>query len=201
MQDRLLACVQVVDAFSDVEGKLLPVIPRHLDLHVVQQAPQGTSGAVLEHNAQVGHLGAGSEEQDNVRMANDFHHSALVLELLKFVLLDNLSLDLLDSNDCVLPTASVHNTVTSLGQLSIVTQLIERNLVVLDESSSLVRHIAIASIVVDLKQGLFELSLQVLWIRSGSFKLYKDLTLIRGQKPQSCSFLLVKDRFSLTLIL
>ena len=40
MQDRLLARVQVVDAFRDVEGKLFPVVPGHLDLHVMEQAPK-----------------------------------------------------------------------------------------------------------------------------------------------------------------
>ena len=60
MQDRLLRRMQIVHTFGDVKGELLAVVPCHLDLHVVEQGPEGASGAVLKHNAQVRHASASS---------------------------------------------------------------------------------------------------------------------------------------------
>lgn len=71
-------------------------------------------------------------------MANDLHHSALILELLQLVLLDNFSFNFFYRHNGVLPTTPVHNSVATLRQLAIIGQLIEWNLVVLNEGSSFI---------------------------------------------------------------
>lgn len=138
VQNGLLRRVKVVHTFSNVKGKLLSVVPSHLDLHVVQQTPQRASRTVLKHDAQVWHLCASTKEQNNVWVANDLHDGALVLELFQFVLFNNLALDFFDSDDRVLPAATIYDTIATLGELTIVAQLIKWNLVVLYESSCLI---------------------------------------------------------------
>lgn len=39
MEDGLFGRVQVVDALCDIQGKLLAIVPGHLDLHIVQKRP------------------------------------------------------------------------------------------------------------------------------------------------------------------
>ena len=71
-------------------------------------------------------------------MANDLHHGAFVLELFQFVLLNDLTLDFFDSDDRMLPTATIYDTVATFRELTIVAELIEWNLIVLHESSCLI---------------------------------------------------------------
>lgn len=66
-------------------------------------------------------------------MADDLHHGALIFEFLQLVLLDDLSFDFLDGDDCVLPAAAIDNAISTLGQLTVVAQVIEGDLVVLDK--------------------------------------------------------------------
>ena len=113
MKDWLFICMQVVDSLSDVEGKFLPVFPIHLDVLIVKKLPKRTSRAKFKNNAEVGLLGASTQEQNNVRMADYFHDSAFVLEFFKFVLLNNFALDLFNCYCCMLPTSSVHDSVTA----------------------------------------------------------------------------------------
>jgi hypothetical protein len=47
-------------------------------------------------------------------MSDYFHDGAFVFELLKFVLFDDLALDFFDGDDCVLPSATVDDTVAAL---------------------------------------------------------------------------------------
>ena len=125
-------------------------------------------------------------------MTDDLHNGALVFEFLQFVLLDNLTLDLLDGDDRVLPSTSVDNTVSAFGQLTIVAQLIERDLVVLDERPSFVRDVSAASsILLVLDQGLFELALEVLGVGSSLLKLDKYLPLVWLEESKCRTFLLI----------
>lgn len=180
MQDGLLRRMEIVYAFGDVECELLAVVPRHLDLHVMQETPQGSTGAILKHDAQVGLSSASSKEEHNVWMADDLHDRTLILELLKFVLLDNLALDLLNGDDGVLPATAVHDTVATLRQLTVVAEISEGNLIILNKVSSLVRDVgASTSILLMLDHSLLQLALQVLWVRSRYLQLLEDLPLIR----------------------
>lgn len=120
MQDGLLRRVQIVDAFSNVESELFSVVPSHLDLHVVQQTPKRAPRAVLKHDAQVGLACARAQEENDIGVPNNFHHGAFVFEFLKLVLLDDFSLDLLDGDHCMLPTASVYDTIATFRELAIV---------------------------------------------------------------------------------
>jgi hypothetical protein len=72
-------------------------------------------------------------------MSDDFHHSAFIFELFKFVLLDNLSFDLFNGNNSMLPASPIDNTVSTFRQLFIVSQFIERYLVILLKSSGFIR--------------------------------------------------------------
>ena len=171
--------MQVVDALGDVEGELLAVVPRHLYLHVVEQAPKRASGAVFEHDAKVGLLGARAKEQDDVGVSDDLHDSALVLELLKLVLLNDLALDLFDGHHGVLPAAAIDDAVATLGQLSVVAQFIESDLIVLNECARFIRDVIIAAVVLLLQQCLLELALEVARIGTGLLELGKDLPLVR----------------------
>ena len=135
MQDWLLRRVEVIDTFCDVKGKLLPVVPGHFNLHVMKEAPQRAPGAVFEDYAEVGLPGAGPEEENNVRMADDLHHCALILELLQFVLFNDFSFDLFNCDNGMLPPTPINDTVATFRQLTVVAQLIEWNFVVLNEST------------------------------------------------------------------
>ena len=146
MQDWLLRRVEVIDTFCDVKGKLLPVVPGHFNLHVMKEAPQRAPGAVFEDDAEVGLPGAGPEEENNVWMADDLHHCALILELLQFVLFNDFSFDLFDCDDGVLPATAIDDAVAAFRQLPIVAQLIKWNFVVLNESARLVRDVIVAAI-------------------------------------------------------
>lgn len=79
-------------------------------------------------------LGAGSEEQDYIWMSYDLHDSTLVFEFLQLVLLYDLLLDLLDSHSCVLPSASVYYSVTTLRKFPIELQIVVADLIVSLES-------------------------------------------------------------------
>ena len=72
-------------------------------------------------------------------MSDDFHHCAFIFELLKFVLLDNLSFDLFNGDNSMLPASPIDNTVSTFRQLFIVGQLIKRYLVILLKSSGFIR--------------------------------------------------------------
>lgn len=193
VEDRLVGRVQIVYSLCDVKSELFPIVPSHLDLHVVEQAPKRTSRAILQYDAEVGHLGAGSQEEDDVRVADHFHNGALVLELFKLVLLNDLSFDLLDGDHCVLPTATVHDTIATFAQLTVVAQVSEWNFIVLDKCSGLVRNEVISSVLLVLYQCLFELALEVLWVGSCTLQLLKDLPLVRIKLLQGCSFCRVED--------
>jgi len=130
--------MQVVNSFRDVKCELLAVVPRHLDLHVVQETPEGATRAIFKHDAQVGLSSAGAEEEHDVWMADDFHDCTLVLEFLKLVLLNNLAFDLLDRHHRVLPATAVNDAISAFRQLSVVAEISERNLVVLNEGSSFI---------------------------------------------------------------
>ena len=138
MQDGLFRGVKVIYSLGDVECELFPVVPCHFDLHIVKQTPEGAAGAILEDDCKVGLLGAGSKEEDDIGMTNDFHDSAFVLKFFELVLLDNLSFDLFDGYDRVLPATSVHDSISSLRELSVVSNVTEWDLIVLNESSSFV---------------------------------------------------------------
>ena len=72
-------------------------------------------------------------------MSNNFHHCAFIFKLLKFVLLNNLSFDLFDGDNSMLPASPIDNTVSTFRQLFIVGQLTERYLVILLKSSGFIR--------------------------------------------------------------
>ncbi len=102
-------------------------------------------------------------------MSDDFHHRALILELLKFVLFNDLALDFLDGYDSVLPAASVHDTIAAFRKFTIIAKLCERNLIVLDKRTSLVRNVIVASVLLVLYQSLLKLAFQVPWVGTGIF--------------------------------
>lgn len=80
-------------------------------------------------------------------MADDLHHGAFIFEFFELVLLDDLSFDLLDGDDCVLPAAAINNAVPTLGQLSVIAEVIEGYLVVLDEGACFIRDVGTAAAV------------------------------------------------------
>ena len=80
MKDGLPRGVKVINAFSDVESELFAIVPRHLDLHVMQKTPEWATSAIFKHDTQVGLSSASSEEKHDVWMADDFHNGALVFE-------------------------------------------------------------------------------------------------------------------------
>ena len=171
--------MQIVDAFCNVKCELLAIVPRHLDLHVVQETPERSPRTILEHDAQVGLPCAGTKEEHYVGVADDFHDCALVFEFFKFVLFDNLAFDLLDSHNSVFPTTAVHDTVATFRKLAIVAKLSERDFIVLDEGSGLVRDKGTsAPILLVLDESLFEFTLEVLWISASLLQLLKDLALV-----------------------
>ena len=112
----------------------------------MKEAPQRAPGAVFEDDAEVGLPGAGPEEENNVWVADDLHHCALILELLQFVLFNDFSFDLFDCDDGVLPATAIDDAVAAFRQLPIVAQLSKWNFVVLYESARLVRDVVIAAI-------------------------------------------------------
>lgn len=73
-------------------------------------------------------------------MSDNFHDGTFIFEFFQFVLLNDLFLNLLDSNSSVLPFTSVDDTVAALTQFSVVLKLREWNLVVLMEHSILLHH-------------------------------------------------------------
>ena len=79
-------------------------------------------------------------------MPDNFHDCAFILEFFEFVLLNDFTLDLLDSYYCVLPSSSVNNTISSFGKLSIIRELLEGNFIVLHKRSGFVRVELIASV-------------------------------------------------------
>ena len=94
-------------------------------------------------------------------MPDHLHYGALILELLKFVLLDNLSFDLLDGHNGVLPASTVDDTVAAFGEFAVVAELIEAYLVVLNEGSSFIRNIIVTARSLLLNERLLELTLEV----------------------------------------
>ena len=138
MQNWLLRGMEVVDAFSNVKCELLSVVPGHFNLHVVKQAPERATCTVLEYNAQVRLLCTSAEEKYDVWVSNDLHDCTFVLKLFKFVLLDDLPFNFFNRDNCVLPTSAIDDTIATLRKLSVVAQLIEADLVVLNESACFV---------------------------------------------------------------
>ena len=149
-------------------------------MSIMKQTPEGAPRTILENDAEVGCLGTSSQEQHNVGMPDDLHDSALILELFQLVLLDDLALDLLDGNNRVLPAAPVHDSITSLGELSVVRDLIEWDLVVLDECSGFVgmELLPTTELLLLLEQRLLQLSFEVLWIGTSLLELHKGLPLL-----------------------
>ena len=152
MQDRLPRRMQVVDAFGYVKGELLAMFPSYFDLHVVEQAPQRTSLTVFEHDAEVGCFGTGAQKEHYVRVTDDLHHSALVLEFFELFLLYYFFFDFLDSHYGKLPLSLVDETVATFGDFLVVGDFCERNLIVLDEGTCLVAEesgLAAANLLLD----------------------------------------------------
>ena len=85
-------------------------------------------------------LRASAQEQHDVRVPDDLHHGAFVLELLEFVLLDDLALNFLDGDGSILPFAAVDDTIAALTKLAVVRQLLERNFIVLPEDPVFFHH-------------------------------------------------------------
>lgn len=71
-------------------------------------------------------------------MADDLHHGTFVLELFQLVLFNDFSFYLFDSNNGMLPATPVDDTVATLGQFTLIAEVTEWYLVVLDESSRLI---------------------------------------------------------------
>ena len=121
-------------------------------------------------------------------MLIDPHHSALILELLKLVLFNDLLLDFLDGHGGVLPPAPVHNTVATLRQLSVVVQLVERDLIVLVEDSVLVHHVHKALVLIH--DASSDLLLDVLSVCPGLLELADYLPLVLNEYVDGLVFLL-----------
>jgi len=171
----LLVCVQIVYTLRNVESKLLSIFPGHFDVAIMKQAPEGAPRAILENDAEVGCLGARSQEQHDVGMPDDLHDGALILELLQLVLLDDFFLDLLDGHRGVLPPTPVDNAVASLGQLSVVLYLVKWDLIVLIEDPVFIHHVHEALVLIhDASPDLF---LDVLAIGTRLLKLAQHLLL------------------------
>lgn len=85
-------------------------------------------------------LRARSQEQHDVRVPNDFHDGAFVLELFELVLLDDLALNFLDGDGGVLPFTAVDDTIAAFTELAVVRQLLERNFVILPEDPIFLHH-------------------------------------------------------------
>jgi hypothetical protein len=118
---------------------------------------------------------------------DNFHHSALVLELLKFFLFNDLSFNFLDRHDSVLPASAMDNTVPSFGQFVVEMQLSVRNLRVLHKRSGFIAEELFGRL-----QCLSEFTFQVFWICTGLLKLQENLALVFGEHPQSCLFIFIK---------
>lgn len=78
----------------------------------------------------------------------------------------------------MLPATPIDDTVATLGQFTLITEVTEGYLVVLDESSRLIRNVGVDSALLLLKQGLFQLPLQILRVSSGLLHLFKFLLVI-----------------------
>lgn len=104
----------------------------------MEQGPERTSLTVFQDNAQVRLFGAGSQEKNHIWMSDDFHDSTFVLELFQFVLLNNLFLDLFDSNYSVLPSASVNYTITTFWEFPVILQILVVDFIISLEDSSLI---------------------------------------------------------------
>lgn len=89
----------------------------------MQQAPKRSSRAELKNDAEIRLFCASSQEQNNIWMSNNFHDSTLILELLKLILFDDLSFDLLDSYSSMLPSTTVDYTVATFRELPVKLQV------------------------------------------------------------------------------
>ena len=79
-------------------------------------------------------------------MSNHFHDCALIFKLLKFVLFYDFPFDFFDRDNCVLPTASMHNTVATFRKFSIKDKFRVCNLIVLDKCSGFVAEKLLAGL-------------------------------------------------------
>ena len=138
MENGLAGSVQIVYTFCYVKGELFPVLPRYFDLHVVEQSPERASLAVFEDDAEVGRLGTGTEEEDYVRVADNFHNSTLILKLLQLILLNNLLLNLLNRHDSILPLSLINKTIPSFRYFLVIRYICPWNLIILDKSTGLI---------------------------------------------------------------
>jgi hypothetical protein len=103
-------------------------------------------------------------------MADNFHHSAFILELFQFILLNNLLFDFFNSNDRVLPSALVNKSIAAFGNFLFVSDISKRDFIVLDEGPGFVRkECSLVTSIILLKENLLELALQILGVRSSLF--------------------------------
>jgi len=78
----------------------------------------------------------------------------------------------------MLPSATVDDSIATLAKFPVIAQLRERNLIVLNEVSCLIRHVIIAFCLL-LHQRLLQFAFQVLGIGSSLFQFIKDFPLVR----------------------
>jgi hypothetical protein len=123
-------------------------------------------------------------------VANDLHDSALVLELFELVLLYDFLLDFFDGHRCVLPSASIHYTVATLGQLSVVLQLVEWDLVVLVEHTIFIHHVHETLVLVGDASANFLAN--ILLVGSRLFELAEHLALLLAETAYGLLLLLGK---------
>lgn len=193
VENGLLVGVQIVHTLCNIQGKLLAVFPGHLDLSIVKQTPERSSGAVLKDDAEIWCLCACSQEKDDIWMPDDLHHSALILELLELVLLDDLLLDFLDGHGGVLPPASVYDTIATFRQLSVIVQLVEWDLIILVEDSVLIHHVHEALVLIH--DASSDLLLDVLSVCPRLLKLAEHLPLVLREHTDGLLLLLAEALF------
>ena len=111
-------------------------------------------------------------------MTNYFHDRAFILEFFELFLLNDLLLDFFDSDDGVLPPASVYDTVATFRELVIKLELIVRNFVVLNESTSLITEELLRCL-----ESLSQLSFQILWVSSCFLQFNEYFTLLIRKHP------------------
>jgi len=144
----------------------------------MQERPQTASTAVLQDNAKIGLPCARSQKEHHIWMTNYFHDRTFILEFFELFLFNDLLLDFFDRNDGVLPPASVYDTVATFRELVIKLELIVRNFVILNESTSLITEELLRCL-----ESLSQLSFQILWVSTCFLQFNEYFTLLIRKHP------------------
>lgn len=108
--------MEIIHGKRSAEGQLSAIFPAEF-LLPLQQRPQRPSLAVLQHNSEMGRLGAGSQKHHDIRMPQGLHSVAFTHEISDCILVVLLDLEDLDRHCAASPGGLVNYAVSALGNL------------------------------------------------------------------------------------